>query len=110
MYSTSLSFDRGVLQIVHIFHSHLGCKRPELAISYIFKSTLLYIYHLNPYVLIISFTGVVPNDLVDIRTCAFRVALVHHSDALQLADEVFDTTVDLSTLGPAYRAESVRAG
>jgi hypothetical protein len=44
---------------------------------------------------------VVPNDLVDIRTCAFRVALVHYSDALQLADEVFDTTVDLSTLGPA---------
>jgi hypothetical protein len=52
----------------------------------------------------------VPNDLVDIRTCAFRVALVHHSDALELADEVLDTTVDLSTLGPAYRAESVRAG
>jgi hypothetical protein len=76
-------------------------QRPELAISYMFKSTLLYIYHHNSYVLIISFTGVVPNDFVDIRTCAFRVAFVHYSDALELADEVLDTTVDLPTLGPA---------
>jgi hypothetical protein len=75
---------------------------PSHKILYITSSSkLLYIYHRNSRVLIISFTGVVPNDLVDIWSRAFRVALVHHSDALELADEVLDTTVDLSTLGPA---------
>jgi hypothetical protein len=69
--------------------------RFDVAHAYMYRRHLCYNWMPHVHSLVATY------DLVRVGACTVRITLVHDRYTLKLVDKVFDTTVDLSSLGAA---------